>query len=135
MLSDERLAEAAAALEQDVLAAVDEVELDEALDECPVDLLWVLPLEAVEGLERAQAGKPCPPGEVDGDAGALLEVGELLEGLGGPRRLLWTWVRNAASASCLTRRPRPRRRSPRSWSLIVPLQVVRNDVLVVEVGG
>src|ERR1700704_72967 len=53
----------------------------------------------------------------------------------GPRWLLWTWVRNAASCAWSTRSPSRRSRSPRSLSLIVGLQVVRNDVGVVEVVG
>ncbi len=39
VLRDHRLAEAGAPFEQDVLTAVDELELDETLDERPIDLL------------------------------------------------------------------------------------------------
>ncbi len=88
MLGDGGLAEAAAPLEQHVLAAVDEVELDEALDESAVDLLGVVPVEAVERLEGAEAGEAGPAREVDGGAAALLEIGELFEGLGGPEATL-----------------------------------------------
>lgn len=54
---DHGLVEAGAGLEQHVLALLDEVELEEALDEGPLDLLGVVPVEAVHGLERAEAGE------------------------------------------------------------------------------
>ena len=60
VLRDHRLAEAGPALEQDVLAAVDELELDETLDERAIDLLGVVPVEAIEGLERSEAGEARP---------------------------------------------------------------------------
>lgn len=43
ILRDRRLAETGAALQQDILSAVDEVELDETLDEWALDLLGVCP--------------------------------------------------------------------------------------------
>src|SRR5689334_18256061 len=88
VLRDHRLAKAAATLEQDVLAAVDELELDEALDERAIDLLGVRPVEAVEGLERAEARGPSPSSKVDRDAGSLLEIGELFERLRGAEAAL-----------------------------------------------
>lgn len=88
VLGNEGLAETTAALEEDVFAAVDEVELDETLDEGAIDLLGVFPFESVEGLERAKAGKPSPAGEVDGNACPLLKICELLEGLGGTEATL-----------------------------------------------
>ena len=53
VLGDGGLAEAAAALEQDVLAAAEEVEREEPLNECTVELLGMAPVEAVEGLDRS----------------------------------------------------------------------------------
>lgn len=88
VLREQGLAEAAAALEQDILATVDEVELEEALEEGAVDLLGVVPVEAVEGLERAEAGGAGSAREIDRDARSLFEVNELLEGLGGAEAAL-----------------------------------------------
>jgi hypothetical protein len=80
---DHRLAEPATALEQDVLGAVDELEFEDPLDERTIDLFGVVPVEAVLGLAGAKAGEPCPASEVDCDPRPLLEISELLEGLGG----------------------------------------------------
>jgi hypothetical protein len=41
------------------------------------------PVEAVDGLERAEAGESGATREIHRDARSLLEIGELLEGLGG----------------------------------------------------
>ena len=41
------------------------------------------PVEAVDGLERSETREPRATREIDGDAGSLLEIRELLEGLGG----------------------------------------------------
>lgn len=51
-------------------------------DERAIDLLGVGPVEAIERLERAEAGEPRATREIDGDARSLLEIGEVLERLG-----------------------------------------------------
>src|SRR5690606_11151167 len=88
ILRDHGLADAGRALEQDVFATLDELELEEAVDEAAIDFLGMAPVEAVEGLERAEAREPRAAGEIDRIAAALLEVDELLDGLGGPEAAL-----------------------------------------------
>jgi hypothetical protein len=80
-LRNHRLAESGSAFEQNVLATVDELELDEALDDRAIDLLRVRPIEAVNGLERAEAREPRTTRKIYRNARPLLEIGELLERL------------------------------------------------------
>jgi hypothetical protein len=46
------------------------------------------PVETVEGLERSEARGSRTAGEIDSNACALLEIGELLKGLGGANAAL-----------------------------------------------
>jgi hypothetical protein len=81
VLGDHRLADAGGTSEQHILAALDEVELEQALDEVAVDFLGIAPIEAVERLECAEECEPRTAREIDGGAAALLEVGEGAMGL------------------------------------------------------
>ena len=82
ILRNHGLAEAGATLEQYVFSAVDEAEVDEALDEWAIDLLGVSPVEAVDRLERSETREPRAAREIHGNPGSLLEIDELLDRLG-----------------------------------------------------
>jgi hypothetical protein len=88
VLREHGFADARLTAQEDVLAAANEVERGEALDERAVDLARVGPVEAIERLERAEIGGACAAREVGNIAGAALQREERLDGLGGAKAAL-----------------------------------------------
>jgi hypothetical protein len=83
VLGQHGLADAGLAAKEHVLAAVNEVEAEEALDESAIDLARVGPVEAVGCLELAEVGHAGTPREVGVLARATFERDQLLSDLGG----------------------------------------------------
>lgn len=77
------LADAGLAAEEHVLAASDEVEADEFIDEDAVDLARMRPVESIERFEFAEIRRTGPAREVGGLACSAFERDQLLDRLGG----------------------------------------------------
>ena len=118
------------------MALGDEVEGAASLEVSRGDVAGVVPVEAVEGLEAAEAWRPWCGRRGFGVALAALEGDELLEGLRRARGGSWWRGRGArARASREARRPRARSISAMSSVGIVGLQVVGDDVAVGDMGA
>jgi hypothetical protein len=88
VLGDHGLAESARRDEDDVSGALEKVEREERFDERSVDGGGPIPVEVGRRLEPLEARARHASFESASGAVLLFEVGDVLEGLGGPPSLL-----------------------------------------------